>query len=264
MTDMQLRPFLSLSLPMAICFGIIASPATAQPNFGQPNYGSQDPNQNGPGNPYYQHPPPDVQGGNMMPVQQQQMMMNQGNVPQYGNQYGYPQNTGYMPQQQQQQPPPAQAKVSPQQAAKVYQWFLKYDEIRRRAQMNPIEKQQADGLLARGLGLFMPGQDKLAAKQLLSGLVGRYQTATQSLQSLTVIPETRQLQEAYYQYFDNAMRLFADYLKVQDNVFAVDNTGQSIAKQLIQRKLMLENLEHGCKDFDAQTRRVFGVPAYQY
>lgn len=155
-------------------------------------------------------------------------------------------------------------KVNPQQAAKVFQWFLNYDEIRRRAQMNPIEKQRADGLLARGFGLFMPGQDKLAAKQLLSELVQKYQSAAQSLQTLAPLEETKPLQEAYFQYFDSAMLLFSDYLKVQDNVFAVDNTGQSIAKQLIQRKLSLESLEHNCKELDFRTRQAFGVAPYQY
>ena len=130
--------------------------------------------------------------------------------------------------------------------------------------MNPIEKQQADGLLSRGFGLFMPGQDKLAAKQLLTILFTRYQTATRAMQALPSVPETKQLQEQYCQYFDTAMKLFSDYLVVQDNVFAVDNSGQSVAKQLIQRKLSLETLEHNCKELDSQTRQMYGIAAYQY
>ncbi len=246
----------------------------------QPQQGAYAPQQSG-----YPSPQGNFQQGGY-PNQQASFQPQQGSYPMqqasypnqqgaYQSQSGYPQQGGF-PQQgnhgsaQGQQGFPGGAKgmqkssASPQQAAKVYQWFLKYDEIRRRAQMNPIEKQQADGLLARGLSLFMPGQDKLAGKQLLSGLVIRYQTATQSMQSLQVLPETKKLQEAYYQYFETAMRLFQDYLKVQDNLFAVDNTGQSIAKQLIQRKAELENLEHMCKELDAQTRSAYGVAAYQF
>ena len=189
--------------------------------------------------------------------------------PYQGQQYqGQPyQGQPYQGQPYQGQPyqsAPARKAVSPQQAAKVYRWFLSYDEVRHRAQMNPIEKQQADGLLARGLGLFMPGQDKMAAKQLLGALVVRYQTATQALQGIALVPETRQLQELYYQYFDTSMHLFSDYLVVQDNVFAVDASGQSVAKQLIQRKLALENLERSCKDLDGQVRQMYGVAPYQY
>lgn len=258
---MQLRLFLSLSLSAAVFVNPLS--ANAQPNFGQANYDSGASNRN-PGSGY----PPEVVNGGLPAMNQgpyQQMAPGPGQFSQMPGQLPpagqfYPQQGQYLQPVQ----PVAAQKTSPQQAAKVFQWFLKYDEIRRRAQMNPIEKQQADGLLARGLGLFMPGQDKMAAKQLLSGLVMRYQNATQSLLNLEVLPETKQLQERYYQYFDTAMRLFADYLKVQDNVFAVDNSGQSIAKQLIQRKLMLETLEHSCKDLDARMRQSFAVPAYQY
>lgn len=130
--------------------------------------------------------------------------------------------------------------------------------------MNPIEKQKSDGLLARGLGLFMAGPDKLAAKQLLGTLAERYQGACQSLRKLAPLPETKELQGLYFQYFEAAMFLFTDYLKVQDNIFAVDNTGQSIAKQLIQRKLALENLEHSCKELDSRARQVYGIAPYQY
>lgn len=247
------------------------------------------------GNGQYQQAPGQIpytlqQGPFPGQMPQQQYPAGQG-----GQQQGYPPQLGQFPGQFQGQPPPGQQPypgqyqqgppgggypgggqqqrptaqvqrkaVSPQEGAKIYQWFINYDEIRRRAQMNPIEKQQADGLLSRGFGLFMPGQDKAAAKQLLGGLVQRYQMALHSLQGLQPLPETRQLQDYYYQYFDTARRLFSDYMVVQDNVFAVDNSGQSVAKQLIQRKLELESLERSCKDLDAQMRQAYGIAAYQY
>ena len=261
---MQLRLNFSISISIIVAsLGLCPLVAQAQPDFGQVNpYGAASPQQYG--NPNMM--PPDV---NHAPYPQQGAPTGQyGQQHQGGGGYAAPQAYPYggpcCAPSQPSQAPVMQQKVSPQTAAKVYQWFLKYDEIRRRAQMNPIEKQQADVLLAKGLGLFMPGQDKLAARQLLSGLVMRYQTAAQSLQALPVQNETKPLQEAYFNYFDSAMRLFADYLKVQDNVFAVDNTGQSIAKQLIQRKTQVENLERYCKDLDAQMRGAFGVQAYQY
>lgn len=261
---MQLRLNFQISISIIVgCLGLCPLASQAQPDFGQSApYGSPTPQQYGTPNMM----PPDV---NQAPYQQQSSPTGQfGHQYQGGGGYapaqGYPNGGQYFPPQQQPAPAPTQQKVSPQTAAKVYQWFLKYDEIRRRAQMNPIEKQQADALLAKGLGLFMPGQDKLVARQLLSGLVMRYQNAAQSLQTLPVQNETKQLQEAYFNYFESAMRLFGDYLKVQDNVFAVDNTGQSIAKQLIQRKAQLENLERYCKDLDGQMRGAFGVQPYQY
>lgn len=177
---------------------------------------------------------------------------------------GYPQYGGGQPVINSAAQQGAPKKPSAQQSAQVFQWFIQYDEVRRRAQMNPIERQQADGLLARGFSLFMPGQDKMAAKQLLTNLVNKYQGATQSMKALHVLPETKQLQLAYYQYFESAMNLFADYLRVQDNIFAVDSSGQAIAKQLLQRKIALEQLEYNCKLLDTQMRQHYGIAAYQY
>lgn len=198
--------------------------------------------------------------GNEAPFPPVEMESNYGNgqsmlPPQYPAEQGY----GYAPQQSRPAPKP-----NPQAAAKVFQWFLKYDEIRRRAQMNPIEKQQADALLARGFGLFMPAQDKAAARALLGDLINRYSLAAQSIRAMPSLPETKVLHDDYLGYFDNAKQLFVDYLKVQDNLFAVDNNGQSIAKQLIQRKMLLENIERSCKETDSQMRQAYGIAAYQY
>ena len=230
--------------------------AFAQQDFGNGQYAGGNAGAGSGPNPGYGNAPQQSFGN-----QAQQF----GGAPQYGNQpynpqSGQPMGTMNAPMQS----VPAQKKATPQQSAQVFHWFIQYDEIRRRAQMNPIERQQADGLLARGFSLFMPGQDKVAAKQLLTNLVNKYHGATQAMKALPVIPETKQLQLAYYQYFENAMNLFGDYLRVQDNIFAVDSTGQSIAKQLLQRKLALEQLEHNCKNLDTQTRQHFGVANYQY
>lgn len=216
--------------------------------------------------PQQQYPQQQYSSQQQFPQQQQQFAPRQNQqpfAPQQFNQTANSGNFGGMSGQNAANQGSEQAGKKPS-AAQVYQWFLHYDEIRRRAQMNPIEKQQADGLLARGFSLFMPGQDKIAAKQLLTNLVHKYHTATQSIKALPMVAETKQLQMAYYQYFENAMNLFSDYLRVQDNVFAVDASGQAIAKQLIQRKVALETLEQNCKNLDGQLRQKYGVAAYQY
>lgn len=254
---MQIRRFLVLISSTTTLMGLLTDSCLAQPDYGLRDSGPPPRSGN------YPHdvaPVPLNRGTSSGQYQQ----LPQNSAAPYQGSYGFaaPQGNyaGFIKPPQTQ----SQTQISPQQAARVYQWFLNYDEIRRRAQMNPIEKQQADGLLARGLGILMPGQDKQGAKQLLSMLTLRYQAATQSLQSLAVLPETRILQSSYYDYFNSAAHLFSDYLRVQENVFAVDNSGQSIAKQLIQRKMMLENLEQSCKSLDDQMRRSFGIPAYQY
>jgi hypothetical protein len=147
----------------------------------------------------------------------------------------------------------------------VPEWFNRYDKIRYQAQMSPSERQKADVLLAGGASMLVPGDKKAASCDLLSKLVLRYKTAIISLNALPRNPETLQLHKGYYQYFLNAYQLFSDYLKVQDNLLAVDsNTGQPIATGLIQRKSNLESLERSVKDLDRNMRLQFGISSYPY
>jgi hypothetical protein len=154
---------------------------------------------------------------------------------------------------------------APSQPLSIGQWFTRYDQIRFDAQMSPQERQQADALMSRGLSILVPGDNKIATKQLLSMMVGRYQRACAQLKELPQIGPTQQLQGNYFNYFNTAGGLFADYLRVQDNLFLTDaTTGTPVAAGLIQRKQMLEALEAQCKQMDSVARQQFGIPAYRY
>jgi hypothetical protein len=96
-------------------------------------------------------------------------------------------------------------------------------------------------------------------------LTAKYDTACRQLSSLPQLNQTKYLHQMYYQYFSNAEQLFSDYLRVQNNLFITDaTTGQPLAAGLIQRKQMLEGLEHQCKQIDMQTRSQFGMQPYPY
>lgn len=150
-------------------------------------------------------------------------------------------------------------------AMSVKQWFIYYDQIRRRAQMNPQERQRADTLLSKGMSILMPGPDKIAARSILIKLQAAYAQASRSIRQLPVIPQTQQLHQGYQNYFDTAYQLFSDYLKVQDNPFALDKvTGKPVAGQLISRKVQLESLNNSIQGLDQQVRQVYGIAAYAY
>lgn len=144
-------------------------------------------------------------------------------------------------------------------------WFNNYDQIRRQAQLSPGERQKADQIMSRGLSIFMPGADKALAQNLLTELVNRYDVAAQQMAKLQIIPATEQLHRAYYQYFVQARGLFADYLKLQDDLLATDpNTGQPVASGLVERKENLAMLDQNNKMLDERLRQQFGIPPYQY
>ena len=157
-----------------------------------------------------------------------------------------------------------QAANNGQAGVSVQQWFQSYDAVRRQAQMTPQERAKADAMLSKGLSIIVPGPEKACTQQLLTKLVGQYRTACQQLERLPLLPPTEQLHRGYYQYFSEAQGLFSDYLKVQDDLFAVDQNGKPLAGKLVERKASLEALDERNKDMDAQLRQQFSIPAYRY
>jgi len=149
--------------------------------------------------------------------------------------------------------------------AEIKQWFVTYDQIRRQAQMTPAERQQADNLMSKGLSVLMPGEEKIVAQALLTKLVNKYTQAVTAMGQLPLYNQTLPVHRGYFQYFTSAGQLFSDYLKVQNDLFVVDQaTGQPLLSQLMQRKQQLADLDTQIKQVDKQVRAQFGVQAYQY
>lgn len=150
----------------------------------------------------------------------------------------------------------------------IQEWFQRYDMVRRQAQMSPAEKARADGLMSKGmsgLGAMLAGDEKATTQNLLSKLVGKYQTAAEQMKALPLFRETEQLHRGYYQYFSDARQLFSDYLRVQSNLFAMDEaTGKPVAGLLMGRKQNLEQLDMNNKALDEQLRQQFNIPPYRY
>jgi hypothetical protein len=147
---------------------------------------------------------------------------------------------------------------SPQSEAneRVRAWFESYDDIRRRSQMTPAERKQADDLLQRGFTLLLPGFGRIAVHRLLRKMISRYQTAASAMRELTPPPETRELHEGYTRYFLTASRLFAD------TRHAIGNPFRS-RKGLSERKEDLAQLESSLKSLDKQLRDKYGIKPYE-
>lgn len=143
-------------------------------------------------------------------------------------------------------------------------WFSRYDQIRRKAQLDPRSKEQANALLSKGLAIIVPGDDRKATQKLLADLVTRYGAAAEELKQLPLYPETEKLHRGYYQYFSDARSLFSDYMAVQNNLLVPDAHGNPIAKSLMPRKQNLELLDQNNKNYDEFLRRQLGIEAYAY
>jgi hypothetical protein len=146
----------------------------------------------------------------------------------------------------------------------IRDWFSKYDLVRRQAQMTPAERNKADDLMSHGLQMFVPGEEKVIAKSLLTNLVGKYDRACEQLKQLRLYPETSALHHQYFEYFKEAKELFSDYLRVQNNLMVKDNNGNSVMAGLMERKAKLEATEQRAKAMDNDVRNRFGIPPYRY
>lgn len=152
---------------------------------------------------------------------------------------------------------------------RIDDWFSKYDQVRKEAQMSDAERDRSRQLMTQGLTANFiqtkdSAQDKAAANALLRRMIERYAKAAGQMAVLPQVVETKKLHQGYSQYFKNAGLLFSDYLKVQNNLFATDTGGAPLLGQMQQRKADLEALDLANKDLDSKMRGKFGIAAYPY
>ena len=143
-------------------------------------------------------------------------------------------------------------------------WFAKYDDIRRTAQMSEEERQLSDKLLGRGLGVLLPGFGRIAAQRLLKKMVERYETASRNLGQLPEIEATKQLQQTYIDYFTEAGSLFVDCRRMLHNPLARSKKYGFIKRSLKKRRKKLVDLENKAKTLDEQSRSKYGIADYQF
>jgi|GEM_PF-1468506 hypothetical protein len=131
----------------------------------------------------------------------------------------------------------------------VEEWFNRYDQIRRDAEMTMGDKLQSLLLAAK------KPEKKNAA--LASRMIAKYTTSLSELEKLESIPETRELQQGYIEYFRTARQLFSDYLDAQK---AVPFTNQSLRPT----KKRLEELDKKIKKIDANLRKQYRVTKHRH
>jgi hypothetical protein len=146
----------------------------------------------------------------------------------------------------------------------IRDWFGKYDQVRRQAQMTPAERSKADDMLSHGLQIFVPGPEKELARNLLTNLVAKYDRACAQLKMMPFYPETGNLHKQYFKYFSEAKALFSDYLRVQGNPMVKDQNGSPVMAGLMTRKQELEATEQQAKAIDQEVRNNCGIPPYRY
>jgi hypothetical protein len=142
------------------------------------------------------------------------------------------------------------------QTQRVQNWFKRYDQIRRRAQMSISEKARAQRLTTASLS--GNPKDVTAAKAMLSSLITRYSNALSAMTSLPRLSETQQVQSAYIRYFRTGKSVFQ---KLHSAVSSGNKPAMLIAMQ--QGKSQMSTLDGQAKSIDRKVRKMYRIPAYR-
>lgn len=141
------------------------------------------------------------------------------------------------------------AKHPLQKSLTVSEWFTRYDQIRRDAEMTMGDKWQALSLLEK-----KPNKKN---SELATHMLKKYTSALSQIKELGATPETKELQTGYVEYFTKARQLFANYVTAQK---VVPFTNQSMGPA----KKELEELDKRNKKLDDELRKKYIIDKHKH
>lgn len=137
----------------------------------------------------------------------------------------------------------------------VSDWFAKYDEIRRDAEMTMGEKLKYGNALKKGLKTG--GKLSKSTQEFVERMRAKYEAASVAMKALSAVPETKELQDGYVQYFIEMERTFSECLSMQE-VTPDSTQAKSQAKE------KLEKLNAKNKKLDEELRVKFDIPKHKH
>jgi len=137
----------------------------------------------------------------------------------------------------------------------VTEWFAKYDQIRRDAEMTMGEKLKYGNALKKALksGGKMSKSTHAFAERMLS----KYSAAATAMQALSSVPETQELQDGYIQYFTEMERSFQDCISIQE-ITPTTAESRAVTKEKIE-KINAKN-----KKLDDDLRLKYDIPKHKH
>jgi len=135
----------------------------------------------------------------------------------------------------------------------IADWFKKYDQIRRNAEMTLGEKLQMRSIVDKGLnGVKQTKSNSALAQRMIS----KYAQAGSAMQNLAAVAETKELQDGYAHYFVDAEQLIKECLESQPN-----DSGKPVPAAM---RTSLEQLDRKNKELDACLRKKYGIVRHRH
>ncbi|MDR3616895.1 MAG: hypothetical protein P4L53_25280 [Candidatus Obscuribacterales bacterium] len=139
----------------------------------------------------------------------------------------------------------------------VVDWFKKYDQIRRDAELNFLEKFQTMSFWDKNVdhAAVLRKRDQ----ELVERMSAKYSRALEEMRNLPEVSATKELQDGYIDYFDQVHQIFTAYLKS-----ATAEEAPSSHSTMRERRSALEELDLNNKKLDGELRQKFGIARHRH
>ena len=138
----------------------------------------------------------------------------------------------------------------------VEKWFSQYDEIRRRFESTPEERQYFESLASRPPGSGLSDQDR----KWLQDMAERTNEAFNQMKEVEGISETIHLHRAYGSFLSQQTTLYLEFIRILGEPDARDpRTGRPLNAGITDKRRMLYNLEKNNRILDFRTRQTFHI-----
>jgi hypothetical protein len=139
-------------------------------------------------------------------------------------------------------------------------WFSQYDEIRRKYENTPQERQYFESLASRQPGSGLSQDDQ----KFLLDMADRYAEAFNQMREVESCSETMHLHRSYAMFLCEQSNIFNDYIRVLGELDARDKRGRPLAPQMAERRRTVYGMERNNHLLDVRTRRAFDVSRNPY
>ncbi|HNB20781.1 MAG TPA: hypothetical protein PKZ32_00075 [Candidatus Melainabacteria bacterium] len=142
----------------------------------------------------------------------------------------------------------------------VEKWFSQYDEIRRKYESSPEERQYFEQLINRPPGSGLSDDDR----KFLEDMAQRYAEAFNQMKELEGITETQHLHRGYGVFASQQATMCMDYIRILSEPDARDKMGRPLAASMTEKRRGLYQLEKSNRLLDFRTRQTFNITKNPY
>ena len=139
-------------------------------------------------------------------------------------------------------------------------WFSQYDEIRKKYENTPDERQYFESLASKPPGSGLTDDER----KFLQDMAGRYSEAFNQMKEVEACSETQQLHRSYGYFLAQQSNMYSDYIRIIGEPNARDMRGRPMAANMTDKRRNLYNLEKTNKLLDMRTRQTFNITKNPY